>query len=236
MVGLLGSATGAAFDRVYVLGMAEGLLPSRPPVDPLATGSDTDADPLRRRERQAQADRRALLAALASADGGRVVLSYARSDGAARASHPSRWLLEQAARCEGVPALYASDLPALFGPERPWLERLASAYDGLRRCTSSADLADHRLRSVIAWHALGHDLARHPLAVRADLPLGRRCGPRERAARRHSLSMTAIWAQSRAIRAWSCGRSALRAAHRRPLRSSAGRAARSSTCWSRCCG
>ena len=110
---------------------------------------------------------------MASADGGRVVLSYARSDGAARASHPSRWLLEQAARREGVAAVYASELEGLFGPDRPWLERVASAYDGLQRCTASADLADRRVRSVIAWHSVGRDLAHHPIALRADLPLGR---------------------------------------------------------------
>ena len=32
LVGPLGSGTGAAFERVYVLGMAEGLLPGRPPI------------------------------------------------------------------------------------------------------------------------------------------------------------------------------------------------------------
>jgi ATP-dependent helicase/nuclease subunit B len=101
------------------------------------------------------------------------VLSYARSDGAARASHPSRWLLEQMARREGVASVYASELSRLIGPELPWLVRVASAYDGLQRCTVPADLADRRVRSVIAWHALGYDLAHHPIAGRTDLPLGR---------------------------------------------------------------
>ena len=173
LVGPLGSVLGASFDRVYVLGMAEGLLPSRPPADPLASGSDEQTDPLGRRERQRQADRRALLGSLSAANGGRVALAYPRSDGAARAIHPSRWFLEQAARREGVPAIYASDLPRLFGPDRPWLERIASAYDGLLRCTTPADVADLRLRSVVAWHAVGRDLAKHSLAARADLPLGR---------------------------------------------------------------
>ena len=43
--GHLDRPLGAAFDRVYVLGMAEGLLPSRPAADPLAMGSDADSRP-----------------------------------------------------------------------------------------------------------------------------------------------------------------------------------------------
>jgi ATP-dependent helicase/nuclease subunit B len=173
LVGPLGSAIGSAFDRAYIMGTAEGLLPSRPAADPLAMGGAGDADPLRRRERQRQVERAALLGSLAGADGGRVVLSYARSDGAARASHPSRWLLEQAARLEGLASVYASELSGLFGPDRQWLERVASAFDGLQRCRAPVDLADRRVRRVIAWHALGQDLARHPLALRPELPLGR---------------------------------------------------------------
>jgi len=42
---------------VYVRGMAEGLLPCRPAAEPLAIGSAGDSDPLRRRERQRQAER-----------------------------------------------------------------------------------------------------------------------------------------------------------------------------------
>ena len=43
LVGPLGSAVGTAFDRVYVLGVAEGLLPSRPAADPLAMGNEQES-------------------------------------------------------------------------------------------------------------------------------------------------------------------------------------------------
>jgi ATP-dependent helicase/nuclease subunit B len=172
LVGPLGSSTGAAFERVYVLGMAEGLLPGRPPTDPLLPTAGS-TDPLRRRDRQRQADRRALLASVSSADGHTVLLSFARSDGAARASYPSRWLLEQAAQLEGVPALYAADLPRLIGPDHPWMERIASAYDGLQRCSTPLNLADLRLHAVVKWHASGRRLAHHALADRSDLSIGR---------------------------------------------------------------
>lgn len=174
LVGPLGSVLGAAFDRVHVLGLAEGLLPTRPPVDPLAAGADDASDPLGRQERQREGDRRAFLGALAAAgESGAVTLSYPRSDGAARAAHPSRWLLEQVAQRDGVPAVYASDLPRLFTPERTWLDRIASAYDGLQRCASPLDLADLRLSQIVAWRQMDRSVHAHSLASRADLPLGR---------------------------------------------------------------
>jgi hypothetical protein len=174
VVGPVGAVTGAAFARVYVLGVAEGAFPSRPPADPLvaATGGD---DPLSRQERVREVERRGFLAALAAADGGRVTLSYARSDGAARATYPSRWLLDLMARHEGRPT-YASDLPALLAAGRPWLTRVASAQDGVARVGAgelrAADLSDLRLAGVVAWRARHRDLARQPLALRSDLPLG----------------------------------------------------------------
>ena len=158
LVGPLGSGTGAAFERVYVLGMAEGLLPGRPPSDPLLPAGGS-ADPLRRRDRQRQADRRALLASLSSADGHTVLLSYARSDGAARASYPSRWLLEQAAQLEDVSTLYAADLPRLIGPAHPWMDRIASAYDGVAAprepAPSGGPASARRRQRACAWTSTG---------------------------------------------------------------------------------
>jgi hypothetical protein len=174
LVAPLGASTGAAFERTHVLGMAEGMLPSRPAADPLASGTGEQTDPLGRRERQRSDERRALGAALASVgQRGCVRLSFSRTDGAARASFPSRWLLEQVARIEGVPAIYASDFGKLSGPERPWLERVASAYHGLQQCSTPMHLADLRLREVVVSHAVGHDLSATPLAGRTDLIIGR---------------------------------------------------------------
>jgi ATP-dependent helicase/nuclease subunit B len=171
LVAPVGSAIGAYFERTYVVGLSEGALPSRPPADPVVGASLVD--PLGRRERQQAEERRGFLSALASVgDGGSVVLSYARTDGAARASYPSRWLLEQVARIEEVPSVFASDLGRLFG-HRPWLERVASAYDGLRRCATPLNLADLRVRELLMAHSAGRDLAGIPLASRSDLVFGR---------------------------------------------------------------
>ena len=174
VVGSVGTVTGAAFARVYVLGVVEGTFPSRPPVDPLVAASGGD-DPLSRNERAREAEQRGFRAALAAADGGQVTLCYARSDGAARATFPSRWLLDVISKHEDRP-VYASDLPALLAAGRPWLTRIASAQDGVARVgvgqLPAADLSDLRLGGVVAWRARHRDLAQHPLALRPDLPLG----------------------------------------------------------------
>jgi RecB family exonuclease len=174
IVGPVGSVVGAAFDRVYVLGLTEGTFPSRPPSDALAAADGHD-DPLARREQVREADRRGFLSALAAADGGSVTVSYARSDGGARATYPSRWLLELVSGRE-VETVYASGLPVLLAVGRPWLTRVASAQDGVARVgdgeLAAADLADRRLASIVAWRNRGGDLSRHPLARRSGLPLG----------------------------------------------------------------
>ena len=184
-VGAVGTTLGASFERVYVVGMGEGALPGRPPADPLTMG-DGGPDVLDRRRRAREAERRGWLAALSAADGGRAIVSYARSNGASRATYPSRWLLELAARLEKQD-VYASDLERLLADGRPWLVRVASAYDGVARVAGAleaapdgsprdriapSNLADLRLAAVHAWRAAGNDLARHPLATRSDLSLG----------------------------------------------------------------
>ncbi|HET6317989.1 MAG TPA: hypothetical protein VFG86_16160, partial [Chloroflexota bacterium] len=169
LVAPLGASFGAAFDRTFIVGMAEGLIPARPAADPLFAGAT--GDPLGRRERQRSADRRAFLAALTSSEA--MCLSFARSDGAARGNDPSRWLLEQIAHVEGVPTVFASDLPRLLAPERPWLEHVASAYSGVQRGSTALNVADLRLREVVGEHVRGLDLGHSALVARADLVLGR---------------------------------------------------------------
>ena len=141
-----------------------------PAVDPIGGASTADgADPLGRTAAFAATERRAFLSALS----GTVLLSYSRSDGAARAGYPSRWLLEQIALLESMPAVYASDLPVLFAEKRPWLEHFASAYDAILRAPAPLNLADRRLREVVAAHALGSAAAETAVARRTDLVLGR---------------------------------------------------------------
>jgi ATP-dependent helicase/nuclease subunit B len=179
-VGRVGSVMGAQFDRLYVLGAAEGSLPARPPADPL-TMADLGPDLLGRQQRFRLDDRRAWLATLAAADHGRIIVSYARSNGAARAAYPSRWLLELAARLEGR-SIYASDVARLVTTGRPWLLWLASTHDALSRVPralggdthdriAAGSLADLRLADLLAWRTRGRDLAHHPLAARPELPL-----------------------------------------------------------------
>jgi ATP-dependent helicase/nuclease subunit B len=173
LVAPIGATMGAEFERVYVLGMTEGLLPSRPSADPLTPGG-SDADPLGRWQRQRAAERRAFLAACSATVGriGAVCLSYARSDGAARASHASRWLLEIVARQAGLQRAFESDLDGLFASQ-PWLRRIASAYDGLQHSATPMHLADRRLCDVVAAHRRQAHIEGTPLAAREDLVLGR---------------------------------------------------------------
>lgn len=179
LVGPLSALVGLHRQRVFVAGMNEGAIPSRPAVDPLAADRAGDADPLQRRERQRSAERAGLLAALAAAEpDGSVGLWYARSDGGNRAAHPSRWLLEMVAVRDAPPGekptpVYASELPRLFGDERPWLRRVASAFDGLARTATPASQTELQLQGVARWYAAGRPAAQHPLAARADRPFGR---------------------------------------------------------------
>ena len=204
LVGPLGSSVGAAFDRTYLVGLAEGLLPSRLAPDPLLAERAGQRDPLRRHQQQRAIERGAFLAAASGTRRGGVVhLSYARSDGAARASFPSRWLLEEAARREGVASLSAADLPRLFGSDRAWLEHIASAYDAVQRADTSMNVADRRLREVVDAHRRGQSLTATGLAVRSDLVLGRALyAAAERRSRRFTAfdgNLAVIAAESRNI-------------------------------------
>ncbi|HUH08564.1 MAG TPA: PD-(D/E)XK nuclease family protein [Egibacteraceae bacterium] len=101
--GRVADAAGLDFDTVVILGMAEGLLPSRGGEDPLLPEqARAAAGSLRRRADTAADQRRDYLAALSAAR--RRVLLYSRADErAGRQRQPSRWLLESAARHSGRP-------------------------------------------------------------------------------------------------------------------------------------
>ena len=187
--GQVGAVLGAALDRVYVVGLAEGVLPGRLPPDPLAS-AEPGADPLQRRQRVREADRRGFLGALAAADEGRVLLSYPRSDGGARARYPSRWFLECAARAEGR-SVYTSDLPRLFAEGRSWLVRVESPQDGLGRSPAPAT------STTVGWPAWWPGSApagtwpRTPSRAERTFPSAPRCGPAARGARGPSRPTTA---------------------------------------------
>ena len=172
LVAPLGARTGAAFERTFVLGTVEGSLPTRPGAEPLASGGADYQDIFGRRERQRSDERQAFLGALASVgEHGTVLLSFPRTDGANRASHPSRWLLEQVARVACVPAVYASDLQRMFGPERAWIETVASAYDALGSAATALNLSDLRLREVVRADVRGQRISDLALAARRNLQM-----------------------------------------------------------------
>src|SRR5581483_413879 len=165
VVGPIPSVTGLAFERVYVVGLVEGTLPPTPAPDPFG-------DPMGLVDRRRAEERRAFLVAVACADGGRLVLSTPDSTGG-RPAYPSRWLLEVAAGLEGRSSLATSEFRRLRnGDSRPWLRVVLSAQNGVERASAAADLEDRRLAEAIAVVRSGQ-LARHPLALREDLPLGR---------------------------------------------------------------
>jgi hypothetical protein len=91
LVAPLGASTGVAFERICILGMVEGSLPSRLGADPLASGGVEHADRLGRA--RAPALRRASLIPERSVEcwrQGVALLSFSRTDGASRTSHPSQ--------------------------------------------------------------------------------------------------------------------------------------------------
>ncbi len=204
LVGPLGSSVGAAFDRTYVVGLAEGVLPSRLAPDPLVVERAGQRDPLHRHQQQRAAERGAFLAAASgTSSNGSVYLSYPRSDGAARANSPSRWLLEEAAHREGVASLSAGDLLNMFGPGRAWLEHIASAYDAVQHSITSLNVADRRLREVVDALRRGESLSHTGVGRRPDLVLGRALhAAAERRSRRFTAfdgNLAAIAADSRNI-------------------------------------
>jgi RecB family exonuclease len=168
VVGPLESAVGFAFDRVYLLGLVEGVFPPSPAADPFFP--DTTFDPLQRAARTRAADRHAFLAALSAVDDGEVVLGVPESAGG-RAAFPSRWVLEVAGGLAGGPVLDAMRFRRLSESAHPWLRIVHSALDGLHRASVPADLDERRMTQAAAWRRAGRYLSTHALGLRPDLPL-----------------------------------------------------------------
>lgn len=163
------AVAGLVFDRVYLLGMREGVFPPSSTVDPFFP--DSASDPLNRGQQQLARERHEFLLALATADHGAITLSTSDTDGT-RAAFPSRWLLEIASIRAGR-TLSATEFMSLRASEYPWLRVVHSALQGVSREVSPADLEDRRLQQAARWFQAGRPLHLHPLARRHDLPLGR---------------------------------------------------------------
>ena len=163
LVGPLGSAIGLDADVVFVVGLAEGMVPGRLHEDGLLPErvralAGGQLAPLRNRfDRQ----HRYLLAALAAAP--ERVASFPRGDlRRSTARLPSRWLLPSLRALAGQPGLHASQWESVSGR---WLAGSPSYAASLARTPVLASEQEWRLRAAIARHgggvadALGGDVA-----------------------------------------------------------------------------
>ena len=141
----VGNAVGLRFDKVFLVGMVEGLVPPRVSDDPLLPDQEREQAglPLRR----GTASERYEYLAAASA-GRATVLTFARGDTSAqKAQHPSRWFLEEASRLNGS-QVFASTLADRT--KSSWLDVVESQEGGLRKIGLSQPADSPRLRSPSA--------------------------------------------------------------------------------------
>ena len=167
-------AAAMRFDAVYLVGMIEGAAPPAAWDDPLipesarqrAGGSSAGFE--MQQDKRAK-ERRDYLSALRSAPDRTLSVPLA-DPSAGREQHPSRWLLEQAKKLNGL-RVTASELKRMR--DRDWLTIIPSAESGLLDgdATDAADVLDYDLRHLLRWRTMGQGVARHPYASGA--PLGR---------------------------------------------------------------
>ena len=162
-IGRLSDAAGADFEVVFLLGVTEGLLPTRVRDDPLLPDRERavgDADLPLRVDRLAE-ERRAYLAALAAAP--ERVLLFPRADlRGQRRRLPSRWLLESASSLEGR-TIFGADLETL--PSRPWFTVVPSFESALASQREPASEQEYDLRSLLHARLSGLPITEHYLVT-----------------------------------------------------------------------
>ena len=166
-VGPVGLSAGLRFDRVYIVGMIEGLAPRRTGDDPLLPDRERTQAQLPLRRNSVAKERYNYLAALAA--GQSRALTFARSDTTShRPQYPSRWFLEEASRLNGS-QVFATSLDTL-GPAE-WLEVIASQEGGLLGIDRGidrlqpADAHDYDLHRLWRWRRSGRPVSRHHLVA-----------------------------------------------------------------------
>lgn len=160
-VGPVGASIGLRFDEVYLVGMVEGLVPSRVGDDPLLPDHERTQTELPLRRNAATRQRYEYLAAISA--GKSHVLTFARGDNIVqKAQHPSRWFLEEASRLSRS-QVFATTLASLT--DKPWLEVIASQEDGLGSVgsTQPADVHDYDLHRLWRWRHSGQPIVKHHL-------------------------------------------------------------------------
>ena len=165
-VGPVGIAAGQRFDRVYLVGMVEGLVPAQPPDDPLLPQLEREQAGLP--PRSTAAERYDYLAAAAA--GRTRVLTFARGNNIAqREQHPSRWFLEEASRLHGAPvypSMLSSPRDLALLREQSWFEEVVSVQHGIDAVSASqpADIHDYDLNRLSQWRRLGNRVGDHHLS------------------------------------------------------------------------
>jgi ATP-dependent helicase/nuclease subunit B len=170
----LASAQGMEFETVWILGMADGVFPTKATENPLLPDmlrrEVGDGKTLSTSRSSLRDERRLFLAALAT--GNRRYLSYSRTDSTAqRGQHPSPWLLDAATVLNGGQRVSYLKLTRL---RVQWLSIVESPEHALQDAAAfgAADEHDFDLSSIATERRAGGRLDRHPLARGAN-PLAR---------------------------------------------------------------
>lgn len=155
--GPIARARGLAFDRVYLLGMIEGLMPTRPRLDPLLPAELREGVPgLESASRRASDEQReAFLHACAAAPDVRLCYPVGDLRGQSR-NLPSRWLLREAARLAGQPGSISSET------FHHWIETAEDRPSWLHLTPSFAAAIASSGVPATATELRLHEIAAHP--------------------------------------------------------------------------
>ena len=159
-IGPLKAARGMEFEKVFILGMVEGVVPAAAREDPLLPDTDRDHASLPSADARRSEIRCDYLAALASAP--ERTLCFAQSSlGSQAAQLPSRWLLESATALAGR-EVASDDFQRMR--TGPWLTTVASFEEALSSGTlEPASAQEWELRSLAkSRDPRSHFLAHEP--------------------------------------------------------------------------
>lgn len=138
------SALGVDLDLAVVLGLAEGVAPTRPREDSLLPDAERRAvaAELRPRDERVGIEHRHLLAALAGASRRRVLIQPRGDLRRSVERAPSRWLLDAVEQLDG------SGAPRALPHRAPWLDLVPSFAGRVRRTAFPATPQEYGLRAL----------------------------------------------------------------------------------------